>query len=208
MNVGANMVGNHVRWVIVLNAVGLIDVTTLDGSMLNMAFIGLMPRSAPKIASVGGSLENTEASCGAPALVTAEDNAPGSFDERLKISIVKKMPILAVVPTFLNVVSMPDAEPLLSGGTDDMTADVFGAVNMPIPAPKINNNIPISIYMKLYGRNERRINANADIKRPRVAIPFDPCLSDNFPESGPNMPMATVIGSMNIPAQKGALAYE
>lgn len=49
MNVGANMVGNHVRWVIVLNAVGLIEFLTPDGSMLNMAFIGLMPRSAPKL---------------------------------------------------------------------------------------------------------------------------------------------------------------
>ena len=108
--------------------------------------MGFIPSNAENIASVGGIfIIDGINDDGTPALDNPEANVCGSIDVSPKINIVKNIPILAVVPTFLMVVSMPDAEPLVSGGTDDITADVFGAVNIPMPAPNINNNTAISI---------------------------------------------------------------
>ena len=81
------------------------------------------------MASVGGSFAIIPARLlPPPALITADDKVCGSVVVNPSMSIEKNIPILAVVPTFLRVDNIPEAEPLTSGGTDDMTAAVFGAL--------------------------------------------------------------------------------
>ena len=73
--------------------------------------------------------------------------------------MVKKIARLAVVAVFCIVALMPDAAPLVSGGTEFIMEAVFGAANIPPPSPITSSIIANSRYVKLNGRTARSMNA-------------------------------------------------
>src|SRR5580700_4262428 len=96
---------------------------------------GLYPRKAAKSAAVGGRPLKELASCGTPALVTAAVRAGARLAPSATNTIEKKTAVLAVIPVFWTVARIPDAAPLVSGGTEFIIATVLGLAKRPPPSP-------------------------------------------------------------------------
>ena len=145
----ARAFGNHVFPSRRVSVDPLISEVKDEGNRLRIVATGLYPRKAENRADVGGIFMKYGISSGAFADASAVVNAPGNLVVRETRTMVKNIPILAVWPVFCKVALIPDATPLCWGATEFMTAVIFGAANIPIPAPIMNSINPKSMYAKL-----------------------------------------------------------
>jgi len=118
----------------------------------------------------------------------------------------KKIPIDSELPEFWNVDRIPEATPRCRAGTLLISADVFGAANMPRPTPFAAMISAKHQYGKSTGSSIRPTKVPATTSIPALAKPRAPNRSERNPDTGPETRNPADSGSMKMPAHRGVSA--
>src|SRR6267143_2551886 len=135
-----------------------------------------------------------------PPGVSPAKTAWRTFNGMLVASTTNTIARLRSAPVVTRVADIPDATPLLVTGVAFMMELMFGATNMPPPAPLTTMSDARIVYDASPGTTANPNRAAADIKRPPVVKPLAPYLSDRNPLKGPTVTNATANGIRRIPA--------
>src|SRR6266700_2987466 len=120
----------------------------------------------------------------------------------LTANIANAMERLSSAPVVTSVADIPDATPLLMIGVAFMIELMFGATNIPPPAPASTIGTINVVGSLVPERDANKKKAAADTIIPALVKPRAPYLSDRNPLIDPNVTKATANGISRTPAVK------